>query len=63
MQNHESTMPCVSSLTASRIADMCLCAEPLEAEVTIGCQLVVKWLQRSLTMAEDSGSNPGISDH
>jgi hypothetical protein len=45
MQNHESTMACVSSLTVSRIVvcDMCVCvcAEPLEVEVDIGYQLVV----------------------
>jgi hypothetical protein len=35
MQNHESTMVCVSSLTASRIVDMCVCAETLKVEVTI----------------------------
>jgi diaminopimelate epimerase len=65
MQNHESTMACGSSLTASRIADMCVCvcAEPLEVEVTIRYQLVVQWLECSLTMTEDSGSIPGISDY
>jgi hypothetical protein len=63
MQNHESTMPCVSSLTASRIADMCVCTDLLEVEVTIRYQLVVQWLECSLTMQEDSGSIPGISDH
>jgi hypothetical protein len=63
MQNHESTMACVSSLTASRIADMCVCAESLEVEVTIRQQLLVKWLESSLTMTEDSGSIPGKSDH
>jgi hypothetical protein len=47
MQNHESTMACVSSLTVSRIAvcDMCVCvcvcAELLEVEVDMGYQLVV----------------------
>jgi hypothetical protein len=65
MQNHESTMDCVSSLTASRIADMCVCvcAELLQVEVTIRQQLLVQWLECSLTMTEDSGSIPGISDH
>ncbi len=65
MQNHESTMACVSFLTASRIADMCVCvcAEPLEVEVNFRYQLVVKWLECSLTMQEDSGSIPGMSDH
>jgi hypothetical protein len=43
---------------ASRIADMSVCAEPLEAEVTIGYQLVVQWLECSLIMSEYSGSNP-----
>jgi hypothetical protein len=46
MQNHESTMASVSSLTVSRIVvcdDMCVCvcAEPLEVEIDIGYQLVV----------------------
>jgi hypothetical protein len=63
MQNHESTIACVSSLTASRIDDMCVCAESLEVEVTIRYQLVVKWLECSLTMPENSGSIPEISDH
>jgi hypothetical protein len=63
MLNHGSTMACVSSLTASRIDDMCVCAESLEVEVTIMYQLVVQWLERSLTITEDSGSIPGISDH
>jgi hypothetical protein len=63
MQNHESTMVCVSSLTASRIVDMCVCAESLEVEVSIRYQLVVQWLERSLTMPENSGSIPEISDH
>jgi hypothetical protein len=63
MQNHESTMACVSSLTASRIADMCVCADSLEVEVTIRYQWVVQWLECSLTMTEDSGSIPEISDH
>ncbi len=65
MQNHESTMACVLSLTASRIADMCVfvCAEPLEVEVNYRYQLVVQWLECSLTMPEGSGSIPGISDH
>jgi hypothetical protein len=36
MQNHEST-------TARRIADMCVCAETLEVEVTLRYQLVVQW--------------------
>jgi hypothetical protein len=63
MQNHESTMACVSSLTVSRIDDMCVCAESLEVEVTIMYQLVVQWLECSLTMQEDSGSIPGMSDH
>jgi hypothetical protein len=58
-------MACVSSLTASRIADMCVfvCAEPLEVEVNYRYQLVVQWLEHSLTMEEYSGSIPGISDH
>jgi hypothetical protein len=63
MQNHESTMACVSSFTASRIDDMCVCAESLEVEVTVTYQLVVQWLECSLTMQEDSGSIPGMSDH
>jgi hypothetical protein len=63
MQNHASTMTCVSSFTASRIDDMCVCAESLEVEVTIRYQLVVQWLESSLTMPEDSGSISGISDH
>jgi hypothetical protein len=63
MLNHGSTMACVSSLTASRIADMCVCAETLEVEVTSRYQLVVQWLECFLTMQEDSGSIPGISDH
>ena len=46
-----------------RIDDMCVCAELLKVEVTIGYQLVVQWLERSLTMPEDSGSIPEISDH
>jgi hypothetical protein len=45
MQNHESTMACVSSLTASSIAVcgmyVCVCAEPVEVEVIIKYQLVV----------------------
>jgi hypothetical protein len=63
MQNHESMMACVSSLTASRIADMCVFAELLEVEVILTYQLVVQWLECSLTMSEDSGSIPGMSDH
>jgi hypothetical protein len=65
MQNRESTLACASSFTASRIDDMCVfvCAEPLEVEVTLRYQLVVQWLECSLTMPEDSGSIPGISDH
>jgi hypothetical protein len=63
MQNHASTMACVSSFTASRIDDMCVWAESLEVEVIIRYQLVVQWLECSLTMKEDSGSIPGISDH
>jgi hypothetical protein len=63
MLNHGSTMACVSSLTASRIADMCVCAETLEVEVTLWYQLVVQWLESSLITPEDSGSIPGISDH
>jgi hypothetical protein len=63
MQNHESTMACVSSLTASRIAEMCVCAELLEVEITVTYQLVVQWLECSLTMREDSGSIPEIRDH
>ncbi len=63
MLNHGSTMACVSSLTASRIADMCVWAESLEVEVTIRYQLVVQWLECSLTMIEDWGSIPGVSDH
>jgi hypothetical protein len=46
-----------------RIDDMCVCAELLEVKVTIRYKLVVQWLERSLTMQEDSGSIPGISDH
>jgi hypothetical protein len=58
-------MACGSSLTASRIADTCVfvCAEPLEVEVNFIYQLVVQWLECSLTMPEDSGSIPGICDH
>jgi hypothetical protein len=63
MLNHGSTMACVSSLTASRIADMCVCAETLEVEVTLRYQLVVQWLESSLITPEYSGSIPGISDH
>jgi hypothetical protein len=63
MQKQRSTTACVSSLTASRIADMCVCSKLLEVEVDFGYQLVVQWLERSLTMPEDSGSNPGISNH
>jgi hypothetical protein len=63
MQNHALTMACVSSFTASRTDDTCVCAESLEVEVTITYQLVVQWLECSLTMTEDSGSIPGISDH
>ncbi len=63
MQNHESTMACVSSLTARGIADMCVCAESLEVEVNLRYQFVVQWLERSLTMPENSGSIPEISDH
>jgi hypothetical protein len=65
MLNHGSTMACVSSLTARRIADMCLCvcAEQLKVEVNFRYQLVVKWLECSLTMAENSGSIPEISDN
>jgi hypothetical protein len=63
MQNHGSMMACVSSFTASRIDDMCVCAESLEVEVTIRYQLVVKWLEYSLTMTVDSGSIPAISGH
>jgi hypothetical protein len=63
MQKHASTMACVSSFTASRIDDMCVCAESLEVEVTVTYQLMVLWLECSLTMTEDSGSIPGISDH
>jgi hypothetical protein len=63
MQKQRSTTACVSSLTASRIADMCVCSKLLEVEVGIGYQLVVQWLERSLTMPENSGSIPGISDH
>jgi hypothetical protein len=63
MQNRESTLACVSSFTASRIDDMCVCAESLEVEVKVTYQLVVQWLECSLTMPEDSGSIPGISDH
>ncbi len=59
--NHGSTMACVSSLTASRIADICVCAETLEVEVIYRYQLVVKWLECSLTMPENSGSIPEIS--
>jgi hypothetical protein len=56
-------MACVSSFTASRIDDMCVCAESLEVEVIVTYQLVVQWLECSLTMLDDSGSIPGISDH
>jgi hypothetical protein len=63
MQNHSSTMACVSTFTASRIDDMCVCAESLEVEVTVTCQLVVQWLECSLTMSDKSGSIPVISDH
>jgi hypothetical protein len=56
-------MACVSSFTASRIDDMCVCAESLEVEVTVTYQLVVQWLECSLTMQEYSGSIPGMSDH
>jgi hypothetical protein len=63
MQNRESTLACVSSFTASRIDDMCVCAESLEVEVKVTYQLVVQWLECSLTMSNDSGSIPGISDH
>jgi hypothetical protein len=63
MQNHASTMACVSSFTASRIDDMCVWAESLEVEVIIRYQLVVQWLESWLTMPEDSGSIPEISDH
>jgi hypothetical protein len=63
MQNHESTSACISSLAVSRSAGMCVCAEPLEVEVTFRYQLVVKWLESSLAMSEDSGSIPGIGDH
>jgi hypothetical protein len=63
MQNHESTMACFSSLTASRIADMCVFAELLEVEVIVTYQLVVQWLECSLITSEDSGSIPGIRDH
>jgi hypothetical protein len=45
MQYHASTMACVTSFTASRIDDMCVCAESLEVEVTIRYQLVVQWLE------------------
>jgi hypothetical protein len=58
MQNHESTMACVSSLTASRIDDMCVCAESLDVEVTNRYQMVVQWLECLLIMTEYSGSNP-----
>jgi len=63
MQNRESTLACVSSFTASRIDDMCVCAESLEVEVKVTYQLVVQWLECSLTMSDDSGSIPGMSDH
>ncbi len=63
MQNHASSMACVSSFTASRTDDMCVCAESLEVEATIKYQLVVQWLECSQTMTEDLGSIPGISDH
>jgi hypothetical protein len=46
-----------------RIDDMCVCAESLEVEVSIRYQLVVQWLERSLTMPENSGPIPEISDH
>jgi hypothetical protein len=59
MQNYASTMACVSSFTASRIDNMCVCAESLEVEETIKYQLMVQWLECSLTMLEDSGSFPG----
>jgi hypothetical protein len=69
MQNHSSTMACVSSFTEISsfkvmiIDDMCVWAESLEVEVTIRYQLVVQWLECSLTMTKDSGSIPRISDH
>ena len=63
MQNRESTLACVSSFTASRIDDMCVCAESLENEVTDTYQLMVHWLECSLTMQEDLGSIPEISDN
>jgi hypothetical protein len=67
MQKHKSTTACVSSLTASRIADVCVCvcvcAELLEVEVNMHYKLVVQRLGRSLTIPEDSGSIPGISDN
>jgi|LakMenE18May11ns_1017448.scaffolds.fasta_scaffold5984918_1 hypothetical protein len=63
MQYHASTMACVTSFTASRIDDMCVCAESLEVEVTTTYQLVVQWLECLLTMSDDSGSIPGVSDH
>jgi hypothetical protein len=56
-------MACVSSFTASRIDDMCVCAESLENEVTDTYQLMVHWLECSLTMQEDLGSIPEISDN
>jgi hypothetical protein len=46
-----------------RIDDMCVCAESLEVEVSIRYHLVVQWLERSLTMPENSGPIPEISDH
>jgi hypothetical protein len=63
MQDHASTMACVSSFTASRIDDMCVCAESLEVEVTIKYQLMVQWLECLLTMTQDSCSIPEISYH
>jgi hypothetical protein len=65
IKRNESTTECVSSLTASRKADMCVCvcAESLEVEVTIKHQLLVHWLERSLIMTEYLGSIPEISDH
>jgi hypothetical protein len=65
MQKHKSTTACVSSLTASHIADMCVCvcAESLKVEVTVIYQLGFQWIECWLTMTEDSGSIPGISDH
>jgi hypothetical protein len=63
MQKQRSTTTSVSSLTASRIVDMCVCSKLLEVEVDFRYQLVVQWLERSLTMPEYSGSIPKISDH